>query len=42
MQEKEIINAKEELINLYLLVKLRKKEEVNEIKNKKTNYHLIV
>ncbi len=35
MQEKEIINAKEELINLYLLVKLRKKKEVNEIKNKK-------
>jgi hypothetical protein len=28
MQEKEIINAKRELVNLYLLIKLRKKEEV--------------
>ena len=29
MQEKEIINAKKELVNLYLIIKLRKKEEVN-------------
>ena len=29
MQEKEIYNAKRELVNLYLLIKLRKKEEVN-------------
>ena len=28
MQEKEIIKAKEELANLYLILKIRKKEEV--------------
>ena len=28
MQEKEIIKAKKELANLYLLLKIRKKEEV--------------
>ena len=29
MKEKEIIKAKEELANLYLILKIRKKEEVN-------------
>ena len=28
MQEKEIIKVKEELANLYLILKIRKKEEV--------------
>ena len=28
MKEKEIIKAKEELANLYLILKIRKKEEV--------------
>ena len=29
MQDKEIIKAKKELANLYLLLKIRKKKEVN-------------
>jgi hypothetical protein len=29
MQEKELIKAKKELVKLYLFVKIRKKEEVN-------------
>ena len=29
MQENEIIKAKKELVNLYLILKLRKKDKVN-------------
>ena len=38
MQEKEIIKAKKELANLYLLLKITKKEEV---KNNKFNKKII-